>query len=309
MKVANRELVKAPKIVGKFSEIAQRQKNRFSQISYLLPALIILIGVIIYPVIYSWVMSFQRTLAGLDIVFAGLGNFTSVLKDTLFHHALVNTLIYMTISVTLSFGIGFGVAILVQSISRGRSFFRTVLIIPLGLAPMIVALMWRWMFHPLFGLINWAFGLVGLRHQNWVNGNATAMAVVIFVDVWQWYPLVFLIMLAGLVGLPREPVEAAYVDGASGFYIFRRITLPMLRPVILVALLLRTIDSFRVFDNVYMLTNGGPGYSTETLGLFVYRVGFQFNNMGKASAGALIMLVGLGALSMIFFRLMYREEI
>ncbi|MCL5985485.1 MAG: sugar ABC transporter permease [Actinobacteria bacterium] len=311
MKVANRELERAPKLNkidnNRFYNNIQRLRSRFSQTGYLLPALVLLITVILYPVIYSIYISFRRTLAGVENIFIGLGNFKDVLGDTLFRHALVNTLIYMSLSVTLSFVIGFGVAILVQSISRGRDFFRVMLIIPLSMAPLIVALMWRWMFNPLFGMINWFFGLVGLPLQEWINGNATAMAVVIFVDVWQWYPLVFLIIMAGLAGLPRQPIEAAYVDGASGFYTFRRVTLPMLKPVILVALLLRTIDSFRVFDNVYMLTTGGPGYSTETLSLFVYRTGFQFNNLGKAGAGALFMVFGLGVISLIFFRLMYQE--
>ena len=312
MRVENskkRELERAPlnKNNRSFSGITRLFLHRFDRVGYVLPAIVILGIIILYPMIFQFYISTQRTLAGLESIFIGLGNFKNVLLDHHFHVALRNTFIYTSITVTVSFVLGFAAAVMVQSISRGRDLYRIILIIPLSMAPMIVALMWRWMFNPIFGLINWFFGLLNLPPQQWLNQTATAMAVVIFVDVWQWYPLVFLIIMAGIAGLPPQPVEAAYVDGASAFYIFRRITIPMLKPVILVALLLRTIDAFRVFDNIYMITVGGPGFATETLSIMIYRMGFWFNNLGKSAAGAILMLILLGLISFTFFRFMYQE--
>jgi multiple sugar transport system permease protein len=127
------------------------------------------------------------------------------------------------------------------------------------------------------------------------------------VDIWQWYPLVFLIMDAGLSGLPKAPYESARLEGASGWMIFRRITLPMLRPVILVVLLLRTVDAFRTFDLVRVMTDGGPAYTTETLSLYLYRTAFTFNKLSRAGAGATIMLIVIGIISALMFRFLYRE--
>jgi multiple sugar transport system permease protein len=163
------------------------------------------------------------------------------------------------------------------------------------------------MYNPLFGLINWFFGMVGIRPQAWLASAQTAMPALILVDVWEWFPLVFLILYAGLSGLPTAPYEAAALDGASSWMVFRRITLPLLKPVLLVALLLRSVDAFRTFDIAYVLTEGGPGYATELLSLYVYRQGFYFNNLGKAAAAAFIMLIGLSLMSAIYFRFLYQE--
>ncbi|HIC88781.1 MAG TPA: sugar ABC transporter permease [Anaerolineae bacterium] len=213
----------------------------------------------------------------------------------------------MAASITLSFVIGFGLALLMRRITWGRSFFRVALIAPMAMAPLVVGLTWRWMYNPLFGLINWFFNMVGLPQQAWLAEAKTAMPAMIFVDIWEWTSLVFLLIYAGLSGLPREPYEAAALDGASTWMTFRRITLPMLKPVILVALLLRTVDAFRTFDIAWVLTEGGPGYATELLSLYVYRTGFYFNNLGRAAAAALIMLIGMSVIAMIYFRFLYQE--
>ena len=175
------------------------------------------------------------------------------------------------------------------------------------MAPLVVGLTWRWMYNPLFGLINWFFDGVGLPPQAWLASAGTAMFAVLLVDIWEWSPLVFLILYAGLSGLPREPYEAAELDGASGWMVFRRITLPLLKPVLLVALLLRTVDAFRTFDIAYVLTEGGPGYATELLSLYVYRQGFYFNNTSRAAAAALIMVLGMSVIAAVYFRFLYAE--
>jgi multiple sugar transport system permease protein len=282
--------------------------QRHPGLPFILPAMIVLLGVIIYPIFYAtFIGFFEKLLVKQGTTFIGFKNFNDVLTDPVFHRSAVNTVIFMLLSITLSFVIGFGLALLMRRITWGRPFFRVALIAPMAMAPLVVGLTWRWMYNPLFGLINWAFGLVGLPQQAWLAQAETAMAAVIFVDVWEWAPLVFLIIYAGLSGLPREPYEAAALDGASTWMTFRYVTLPMLKPVILVALLLRSVDAFRTFDIAWVLTEGGPGYATELLSLYVYRTGFYFSNLGRAAAAALIMLIGMSVIALIYFRFLYQE--
>ena len=214
-----------------------------------------------------------------------------MINEPLFQKAFINTIIYTSSSLFITFVFGFTLALLMTKISFGNRLFQILLILPMAMAPLVVGLTWRWMYNPLFGLINWFFKLVNVEPQAWLASQETAMMALIWVDVWQWTSLVFLIIYAGLSGLPKEPFEAANLDGANSFTIFIRITIPLLKPVILVVLLLRTVDSFRTFDSAYVLTDGGPGDATELLSLYIYRHGFFFNNQGEASAGALIMLL------------------
>ena len=285
--------------------------NRFVRnhepLIYLLPALIAILMVAIYPMLYSIRLAFIADVQNIydPRPYVGLKNFHDILSDAKYGRALTNTIIYVLISVTGSFVLGFGAALLLRTITWGRSFFRVVLIIPMMAAPLAVGLTWRWMLEPLFGLVNWVFGLVNLPPQTWLGMKETALQVVLLVDIWQWYPLVFLLIYAGLSGLPREPFEAAKVDGAPPWMVFRYLTLPMLRPVILVALLLRTIDAFRTFDIVKVLTDGGPAMRTEVLSLYLWRIAFEFHSLSRAAAGSLIMLLVIGLISAIMFKFLY----
>lgn len=274
---------------------------------YVFPALAVILVVAIYPIFYSMRLAFIADVQNIydPRPFVGFKNFGSILSDAKYGRALINTLIFMSISVTGSFVLGFGAALLLRTITWGKGFYRVVLIIPMMAAPLAVGLTWRWMLEPLFGLVNWMFGLVHLPSQTWVGMKATAMPVVLFVDIWQWYPLVFLLLYAGLSGLPREPFEAAEVDGAPSWMVFRYLTLPMLRPVILVALLLRVIDAFRTFDIIKVMTDGGPGMQTEVLSLYIWRVAFEFHSPSRAAAGSLIMLLVIGVISAILFKFLY----
>ena len=283
--------------------------ERHSGALFLFPAMALLLATIIYPLFYGTLIAFFETLiVKRGASFVGLENFHEVLTDPLFHRCIGNTLVFMTASIALSFVIGFGLALLMRQVTWGRSLIRVALIAPMTVAPLVVGLTWRWMYNPLFGPINWVFNGVGLEPQAWLAQTETAMLALIFVDVWEWTPLVFLILYAGLAGLPREPYEAAQLDGASSWMTFRFITLPSLRPVILVALLLRTVDAFRTFDIAWVLTEGGPGYATELLSVYVYRTAFYFQNLGRAAAAALLMLVGMSATAAIYFRLLYHEK-
>lgn len=285
-----------------------RLMQRYEPAVFILPALIVLLAVAIYPIIYATGISFfELDIGGGETTFVRLKNFRAILADQYYRGAILTTLIYVASTVSGSFLVGFGAALLLRSISWGKSLFRVVLIIPMICAPLVVGLMWRWMLDPLYGLMNWLLEALHLPSQAWLGQTGPALATVILVDIWEWYPLVFLILYAGLSGLPREPYEAAALDGASAWVAFRRITLPMLRPVILVALLLRTVDAFRTFDIVKVMTDGGPGTATEVLSLYLYRVVFQFNQYGKGAAGAIVMLWIIGAVSAVMFRFLYQE--
>ncbi|MCC6613410.1 MAG: sugar ABC transporter permease [Anaerolineae bacterium] len=275
---------------------------------FIAPALIAVLVVAIYPIVYSTGLSFFRvTFDSRERPFVLFENFAWVLNDTDYRVAFGNTLLYVFVTVSGAFILGFGVALLLRRITVGRNWLRLVLLLPLTIAPIVVGLTWNWMLDPLFGLINWILTGLGLPPQTWLASTSTARIAVMLVDIWQWYPLIFLIMDAGLSGLPRAPYESARLEGASEWTIFRRITLPLLRPVILVALLLRTVDAFRTFDLVRVMTDGGPAYTTETLSLYLYRTAFNFNKLSRAGAGSMIMLLVIGVISAIMFRYLYRD--
>ena len=284
--------------------LTQRRRHWF----FIGPALIVLLAAVIYPIIFSTGISlFRVTFASQDRPFVGLQNFDRMLGNDDFLQSAYNTFFYVVFSVSGSFILGFGAALLIRRVTAGKEMLRLILIIPITMAPIVVGLMWNWMLDPLFGLINWFLGLLGIPGQTLLAQASTARIVVVAVDIWQWYPLVFLIMEAGMATLPRAPYESARLEGVSSWMIFRRITLPMLRPVILVALLLRTVDAFRTFDIVRVMTDGGPALTTETLSLYLYRTAFTFNKLSRAAAGSILMLLFIGLISAIMFRLLYRE--
>jgi multiple sugar transport system permease protein len=288
---------------SKWQEIVQEYEPWF----FLAPALILIVAVVIYPVIYGTIIGFFGQAIPYPADFVGFRNFKFLLEDSKYKQSIINTLIYTFGSVSASFVLGVGAAVLLNNITRGRDAFRLILITPMTVAPLVAGLTWRWMLDPLLGPVNWMFGVVGLPIQTWLSQKGTAMAAVIFIDVWEWYPLVFLIISAGLSSLPRAPYEAAELDGASDWTIFRRITLPMLKPIILVALLLRMIDAFRTFDIVRVVTDGGPAFSTEVLSLYLYRLGFKFFELNKGGAGAMMMLLMIGLLTAILFKYLYDD--
>lgn len=293
---------------GTFRTWLYRQSQRYVHWFFIGPALLMILVVAIYPIIYSTGLSFFRiSFDSQERPFVLFENFIWVISDIDYRVAFGNTLLYVVVTVSGSFIIGFGLALLLRRITAGRTLLRLILILPLTLAPMVVGLTWNWMLDPLFGLINWFLVGVGLPPQTWLAQTSTARIIVLLVDIWQWYPLIFLIMDAGLSGLPRAPYESARLEGASAWMIFRRITLPLLRPVILVALLLRTVDAFRTFDLVRVMTDGGPAQTTETLSLYLYRTAFNFNKLSRAGAGATLMLLVIGIISAFMFRFLYRE--
>jgi multiple sugar transport system permease protein len=282
----------------------------YRHLLWLAPAVVYLLAFSIYPLIYSLQVAFTTTTAGT--VGFTLDNFTRLLHDRLFFISLGQTAVYLVAALSVEFFLGLSLALLVDwGLRVGIPLVkpvRSLLLIPMLLPPVVVAVIWRLIYNPDFGVLNGTLRSAGLNTSSltWIAGENSAMLSVILVDVWQWTPFMFLLLLAGLQALPTEPFEAALVDGASTWDTFRLVTLPMLRPAILVALLLRVMDLLRVFDHIFILTQGGPGFVTETASLFIYRTAFRFYDFGYAAVLSFVVLVFTTLLARGLMRLLRR---
>lgn len=274
----------------------------------LAPTVLVLLALSIYPLIYAVKVSLQ-TGAGATVRWS-LANFMRLGSDGFFLAALRHTLIYAVVALTLEFLLGLGLAVLLNSAFRARGLFRAALLVPMMLPPVVVGVVWRLMLNPNFGALNGTLKGVGLNTASltWTASPRLALFSVIMVDVWQWTPFMFLVLLAGLQAIPQEPYEAALVDGSSAWQTFRHVTLPLLKPAILIALLLRTMDLLRVFDQIFILTEGGPGFATETVSLYIYRAAFRFGDFGYAAAMSFVLLLLTNVISLIYIRLLQRQE-
>jgi len=274
---------------------------------FITPAVAVLLTLSIYPLIYSVTISLQRDTASGTIW--GLGNFARLFTDNFFWTAMAHTFVYAIAALTCEFLLGLGLALLLNAQIRGRGFFRASLLVPMMLPPVVVGVVWRLMLNPDFGAINGTLKWFGVNTESltWTASPRLAMLSVIAVDVWQWTPFVFLVLLAGLQAIPQEPYEAALIDGSSRWQTFRHVTLPLLKPSILIVLLLRTMDLLRVFDQIFILTEGGPGFATETISLYIYRTAFRFFDFGYAAAMSFVLLALTNVISAIYIRLIQAE--
>jgi multiple sugar transport system permease protein len=291
------------------AKVGSGWRGRFLASPYLLlvPAAVALAGVSLYPLFYGIRASFTHYLYGRDFGFNGLTNYRNVWHDQFFRQAMETTLKYVVICVVIETVLGLALALLVSREIRFGGPIRVGLILPMTIAPVVVGVMWRLLYDSGVGVTYPLFQLFGFSPPDVLAHNGTAFASVVLVDVWEWTPLIFLILLAGLQSLPTEPFEAARVDGAGVWRTFRDHTLPMLTPVLAVAIVLRTIDAFTTFDQVYVLTHGGPGTSTELISIYGYDTFFRFQQFGYAAA--MLLMVALVVLAFAFFavRVMRRQ--
>jgi multiple sugar transport system permease protein len=214
----------------------------------------------------------------------GLDNYRRDVFDSAFVGALVTTLIITFIGLAIQLPVGIGLAMLLHRNLRGTRLFRTALLLPMLLTPVAMGLMWRFMLDADLGVINWLLDTMGLSRIGWLGEKWAARVAIALVDSWQSIPFVMLMTLAALAALPEAPLEAARVDGATSWRAFRHVTLPMLRPVLFVTLMIRVVDSLKLFDIIFILTRGAPGRATETVGLLTYNTGFNFLETGRAAA-------------------------
>lgn len=258
---------------------------------FVLPLALVLSAVMLYPVAFSaWISLHDYRLTRLnDVRWVGLDNYTFIATDPGFLNAMGNTITFVIGAVTLELILGLGLAILLQRLVRFQNFIRSTLLAPMFITPIAVGLMFRFLLNSELGMISHYLGEVGIS-IDWF-GPQLALFSIILIDVWQWTPFMVLMFLAGLESLPKAPFEAARIDGASAWLTFRSVTLPMLRPVITVAIIIRALDAFKVFEYVFAITRGGPGDATETIMYYIYQAGFRFFRMGEAAAAAFLLIV------------------
>ena len=273
------------------------------------PAMAIILVFALIPLGYAVMVSFRMadlTRGGLG-AFVGLDNYRSVLFDRAFWDSIAVTLKFTVAAVGLEMVLGIAIAFLLHGATHGRTLVRSVLILPLATAPAVTGLFWRNLYDSQFGVINWVLGSLGLPEPNWLGDISIALWSVVLFDVWQWTPFVALIALAGLSSLPREPFEAAELDGASTWRVLRVLTFPMLAPVLFLVLILRTIDSLRLYDAVAVLTRGGPGTVTETMTFYLFRTGLKLFRMDYASTMAIFFLYALLVASVFALRPLLKQ--
>jgi len=254
-----------------------------------------IIGVLYYS-LYSY-----NIVTG-EFRFSGLNEYIELLRDPLFIVSIRNTVIFSVTATALQTLLGLAIAVLVNQRIGGKEYIIPILVLPNMFSVVVVSSMWKLMLEYETGLINYILKFLGFQPLPWLTSMDLALYSIVLIDTWQWTPICFLIFYAGLQSIPRELYEAAIVDGASPIRTFTSITHPMLKPYIALVLLLRSIDTFRLFDKVYLLTGGGPANSTETISLYIFKTGLVFWDIGKASAASFIMLTLILAISILYIR-------
>ncbi|MGQ9474205.1 MAG: carbohydrate ABC transporter permease [Candidatus Caldatribacteriaceae bacterium] len=291
-----------------FFSLSRRREETWLPWILVTPVIAFLLIITIYPFIYGVYLSLSDfTLLGVS--FRGLENFVNLFRDDRFLNSLKVTLVFVFSAVLLEFLVGLGIATLLNCPFRGKRVVAPLVYIPMIMAPIAVALMWRMLYSPEYGPIN--FFLLSSKLINrqiaWLSESGFALLSLIIVDTWQWSPFMFLILYAGLQSIPSELSEVAQIDGASGWEIFKHITLPLLFPFIVLAFLFRLMDAFKVFDSISVLTKGGPGTSTEVVSWLSYLTGFTYFRLGYAAAMALVLYLLVMVISQVLLRFVSLE--
>lgn len=271
---------------------------------FMAPAVVFVAVMMVFPVLYTVYVSLHEWSGGSATPdqFIGLDNFGTVLGDGRFWAAFWRTAVFTVAALAVQTVLGVGIAVLYNREFMGKGLIRTLSLFPMMATPVAIALVWRLMYEPNNGIINELLSSVGLPTSQWVADPGIALWALAVVDTWQWTPLITLIVLAGLSALSTDPYEAAAIDGANAWQTFWRITLPMLRPVIIVAATFRLIDALKTFDIIYVITQGGPAFATETLNLYVYAQSFQYQNLGYASSLLIVFFAIVVAASVLLLR-------
>jgi multiple sugar transport system permease protein len=271
----------------------------------LLPTIVVLVAVLGYPMLYSFWMSLQSYDLITPPVFRGLQNYGDVLRSDLFWNAMRVSLTFTVGAFVVEFVLGLGLALLIERPDiRFKSLFRVIFITPLLITPVVIGLNWRVLLNRDYGIVNYLLGLVGIPRIDWAISSSTAMPTLIAVDAWHTTAFVMLVMAAGLVSLPGEVFEAAEIDGANGWQQLRYVTLPLLKPLILVISLWRSLALIQMFDIAYTLTEGGPGRLTQTLSLYDYNLMFSGYQVGKASAASYLIFLLCLAVGLLLIKVM-----
>ena len=278
---------------------------------FLMPTIVILLLLTIFPFLFTLAMAFGKVTfagGGLKISLVGAKNWIRLIHDSRFWNALVVTLKIVSLSVFCEYVLGLLLAMLLNRRIRGRTFFRVTFLLPMMLAPIAVGYMWRMMLNDTRGPFNDFLHRLGLGTIGWLSDPSVAMYSIVLTDIWQWTPFMILILLAGLQAIPRDYIEAAKVDGASGWKIFLYVTFPLLAPVSIAAVFLRSVEVFKIIDTIYIMTGGGPGLVTESLTLYGYSVGLRAFDLAYGATVSFSLFFVVLASSILFFLLTRRAR-
>lgn len=272
---------------------------------FLVPCIAYLLIWRIFPLIYTTYLS----ITSFNILkqnaprFVGFNNYIKLAADPVFINSLKLTFIFGGVATLLELILGLAMALLFDTGIKGKNIISGIILAPMILTPVVVGVIWYILYHDMVGPFNYSLRLMGLGGMKWLSSSSTAMLSIIIADIWQWTPFMFLLLLSALQVVPIQLYEAARVDGASNLASFRYITLPMIKDMILVALILRSMDAFRIFDKIFVMTGGGPGHSTEVTTIQIYRTAFNYFQMGYAASMVIVLLVVVSALYSLYLKL------
>ena len=274
------------------------------------PTVLIVLLIILFPITFALISSFfDYTLINKSFNnFIGLDNYVNSINDEQLFNSISVTFFFVVLVVLFEFLLGFFIAILINSIDRFKSIYYFILLLPLLINPIVVGLIWRMFLHPQLGILNYLLSLISINPINWLGDPKMAFVTIIFVDIWHQVSFMIILLLAGLSAIPKEPYEAARSDGAGILDCFIHITLPYMRPVIIVTILIRLIFAIKTYDLIYIMTKGGPGDATDLISYYIYRSAFISLNLGEAAAMSTILLFIIVILTLPLFKYMNRAD-
>lgn len=274
------------------------------------PTVLIVLLIILFPITFALISSFfDYTLINKSFNnFIGLDNYVNSIDDEQLFNSISVTFFFVVLVVLFEFLLGFFIAILLNSIDRFKSIYYFILLLPLLINPIVVGLIWRMFLHPQLGILNYLLSLISISPINWLGDPKMAFVTIIFVDIWHQVSFMIILLLAGLSAIPKEPYEAARSDGAGILDCFIHITLPYMRPVIIVTILIRLIFAVKTYDLIYIMTKGGPGDATDLISYYIYRSAFISLNLGEAAAMSTILLFIIVILTLPLFKYMNRSD-
>ena len=284
--------------------------ERNLHILFPLPAILFVALLMVFPVLYTLFLSFTNwnLTSGMPLSFNGINSYLRVLGEPRFLAALGRTFSFTLCAVAIEAVLGVAIALILNRAFVGRSVAKLLLLLPLVATPVAVGIVFNLFYDPTIGLVNFVLKTLGLPQGLWVSDAKSVLMSLVIVDVWQWTPMITLIVLAGLAGLSEEPVEAARVDGASEWQILRHVTIPMVMPVILTAVILRLIDALKTFDIIFAMTGGGPGYASETLNILGFKYSFEYFRMGQSSVILVVLFLVVFKCSLLIMKLRASSE-
>ncbi|WP_209972401.1 carbohydrate ABC transporter permease [Paenibacillus eucommiae] len=278
---------------------------------YTMPAVLFVLLMMVFPILYTFRISFYEWSMSSTTkpIWVGLDNYVSLLSDPRFWESVQNTFVFSAGALILETVLGIAIAMLLYRDFLGKNIVKTLFLLPMVATPVAMGLVWLLIYEPSIGVANMLLKWLGMDPQLWIASPSQVIPSLIIIDVWEWTPMIALIIMAGLATLPSEPYEAANVDGATGWQKFMHLTLPMLRPTIIVAVMLRLIDVLKTFDIIYATTQGGPNLKSETLNIYGYTLGFQYFKLGTASSLLVVFFALVMGFTLIMIWLRKRLEV